>query len=228
MLLPRTYAARRVVPFRNLLLRLLPVQVKLRFAGWDARWDEWHKLDEDRIRLLVQPPKAAGAGKGRKAIGAVGIGKGLRGVKRKVWAGHGGSDVSKPNKPLNKAKVDPEVQKKIAAVLEKKAKKAEARRAARAAAERAGKAGEAGVAVGAPAAAAKRKPKKAKFMAVSVKVAGHGDSAGSPGRVEPTRAWAGARRESKAPVRACESDVLVARKIELRPSPPPLCPAGAS
>ena len=103
---------------------LLPVQVKLRFAGWDARWDEWHKLDEDRIRLLVQPPKAAGAGKGRKAIGAVGIGKGLRGVKRKVWAGHGGSDVSKPNKPLNKAKVDPEVQKKIAAVLEKKAKKA--------------------------------------------------------------------------------------------------------
>ena len=93
--------------------------MKLRFAGWDARWDEWHKLDEDRIRLLVQPPKAAGAGKGRKAIGAVGIGKGLRGVKRKVWAGHGGSDVSKPNKPLNKAKVDPEVQKKIAAVLEK-------------------------------------------------------------------------------------------------------------
>ena len=84
------------------------------------------------------------------------------------------------------------------------------------------------MAVGAPAAAAKRKPKKAKFMAVSVKVAGHGDSAGSPGRVEPTRAWAGARRESKAPVRACESDVLVARKIELRPSPPPLCPAGAS
>ena len=66
---------------------LLPVQVKLRFAGWDARWDEWHKLDEDRIRLLVQPPKAAGAGKGRKAIGAVGIGKGLRGVKRKCGRG---------------------------------------------------------------------------------------------------------------------------------------------
>ena len=87
--------------------------MKLRFAGWDARWDEWHKLDEDRIRLLVQPPKAAGAGKGRKAIGAAGIGKGLRGVKRKNWAGHGGGEGLKPKTAHKKAKVDPEVQKKF-------------------------------------------------------------------------------------------------------------------
>ena len=153
----------------------------------------------------MQPPKAAGAGKGRKAIGAVGIGKGLRGVKRKVWAGHGGSDVSKPNKPLNKAKVDPEVQKKIAAVLEKKAKKAEARRAARAAAERAGKAGEAGVAVGAPTAAAKRSRRKRSSWRWC-QGGGHGDSGVARSR-RPTRV--GGRTARAAPVRL-RSDVLVA------------------
>jgi hypothetical protein len=119
--------------------------VKLRYAGWGKKWDEWAKIDSGKVRRLfvpAMPPKPKKANAGEEGAHAEGAGK-AGGKKQESAAKAEGAKAaaSKPKKAESATKAPPKPKKAVekeagAAPAKPKPKKSAAEKGAAAVAKR--------------------------------------------------------------------------------------------
>lgn len=83
--------------------------VKLRFVGWTARWDEWVRLDSQKVRRIQMLPEAKATEPKLAAPASASAGQGLAGAKRAAPSTGASLPVQKPQK---QQKVEPQKQQK--------------------------------------------------------------------------------------------------------------------